>query len=278
MKTLPIILAVLLTGGSLWLADRAVRDLPPRVAVDGRLLRMRVEGMGSPAVVLEIGLGGALEEWAAVQPKVARFTKVVAYDRIGAVDRASRLTGEELARELRAALRNAGIRPPYILVGQSFGGIYNRVFASLYPEDVAGMVLLDPSQEEFIRWMEKHHPDRCISQRDVQDWPEGSGIWATLDQLKQLPPLPDVPVTVVTGTKPNDDPVHIEVLPVWTKSHADWVKTLPRGRHVLAAESGHGVHVEASELVVQLIREMVEAARHADAERDALHDAMNRNL
>jgi pimeloyl-ACP methyl ester carboxylesterase len=268
MKTLPIFFAALLTGGSLWLADRAVRDLPPRVDVEGRLLRMRVEGTGSPAVVLEIGLCGALEEWAAVQPKVARFTKVVAYDRLGAVDRKSLLTGEELARELRAALQNAGVEPPYILVGQSFGGVYNRVFARLYPDDVAGMLLLDPSQEDFIQWMEKHHPDRCISKRDVVDWPEGAGIWATLDQLKQLPALPDVPVIVVTGTKPSDDPVHIEVLPVWTKSHADFVNTLPQGRHVLAPESGHGVHVEASELVVKLIKDLVDAARQAVSERD----------
>jgi pimeloyl-ACP methyl ester carboxylesterase len=268
MKTLPIILAALLTSGSLWLAGRAVHDLPPRVDVDGRLLRMRVEGTGSPAVVMEIGLCGALEEWAAVQPKVARFTKVVAYDRIGAEDRQPRLTGEEVARELRAALRNAGVQPPYILVGQSFGGIYNRVFASLFPDDVAGIVLLDPSQEDFIHWMENHHPDWCISKRDVVDWPEGAGIWATLDQLKLLPPLPDVPVVVVTGTKPSDKPVHIEVLPVWTKSHADFVNSLPQGRHVLAPQSGHGVHVEASELVVQLIRELVETARFTDAEHD----------
>ena len=273
MKTLPIIFAALLTGSSFWLADRAVRDVPPRVDVEGRLLRMRVEGSGLPAVVLEIGLCGALEEWAAVQPKVARFTRVVAYDRLGAVDRAPRLTGEELARELRAALRNAGVQPPYILVGQSFGGIYNRVFASLYPDDVAAILLLDPSQEDFLRWMEKHHPDRCISKRDVEGWPEGAGIWATLDQLKQLPPLPDVPVTVVTGTKPSDDPLRIEVLPVWTKSHADWVKSLPQGRHVLAPESGHGVHVEASELVVKLIKELIEAARRPDADYRVSHDA-----
>jgi pimeloyl-ACP methyl ester carboxylesterase len=275
MKTLPIILAALLTGSSLWLADRAVRDLPPRIDVDGRLLRMRVEGRGSPTVVLEIGLGGALEEWAAVQPKVALFTKVVAYDRLGAVDRSSGLTGEEVARELRAALRNAGIEPPYILVGQSFGGIYNRVFASLYPDEVAGMLLLDPSQEDFIRWMEKHQPDRCISKRDVVDWPEGAGIWATLDQLKQLPALPDVPVVVVTGTKPSDDPVHIQVLPVWTKSHADFVKTLPQGRHVLAPESGHGVHVEAAELVVQVIKQLVETAPRSEVTSHASTQILN---
>src|SRR5207253_2207002 len=125
--------------------------------VDGRLLRMRVEGQGSPAVVMEIGLGGPLEEWKLVQPEVARFTKVFAYDRIGALETKSKLTGQDIARELHAALQKAGIEPPYVLVGQSFGGIYNRIFASLYPNEVAGMVLLDPTQEEFLDWMNIHH-------------------------------------------------------------------------------------------------------------------------
>jgi pimeloyl-ACP methyl ester carboxylesterase len=253
-----ILLAMLLTGGAFCLADRAVRDLPPRVDIDGRLLRMRIEGKGSPAVVLEIGLGGALEEWAAVQPAVARFTKVVAYDRLGAEDKEPMLTGREIAHELHTALNRAGIEPPYVLVGQSFGGIYNRIFASMYPDEVVGMVLLDPSQEDFIAWMELHHPTKCIRKSDVDNWPEGAGIWATLDEIKSSPPLPDVPIVVATATRPSNDPVRIEVLPVWTESHADWVRNLPQGRHVLVPESGHGMHVEASQLVVDLIREVVE--------------------
>ena len=126
-----------------WLAREAASDLPPRVDGGGRLLRTRVEGTGSPAVVCEIGLGGALEEWAAVQPELAQFTRVVAYDRIGANHDEPQLTGSEVARELRLALANAGIEPPYILVGQSFGGVYIRVFASMYPQDIAALVLLD---------------------------------------------------------------------------------------------------------------------------------------
>jgi pimeloyl-ACP methyl ester carboxylesterase len=266
VKQAPYILAILLSCGSFWLADRALRDLPPRLNVDGRLLRMRIEGAGSPAVVLEIGLGGALEEWAAVQPGLARFTKVVAYDRLGAQDTQPMLTGQDIARELRAALDRAGIKPPYVLVGQSFGGIYTRIFASMHPDEVVGMVLLDPSQEDFIAWMEVHHPTRCIRKTDVKNWPEGAGIWATLDEVKSSPPLPDVPIVVATGTRPSDDPIRIATLPVWTESHADWVQTLPQGRHVVVPESGHGVHVEASHQVIELIRQVVELARRQNNE------------
>jgi pimeloyl-ACP methyl ester carboxylesterase len=261
VKLIPISLAILLSVGSFWLADRAVRDLPPRVDADGRLLRMRIEGHGSPAVVLEIGLGGPLEVWELVQPEVAKFTKVVSYDRIGAVDTKPKRTGLDVAEELRAALRNAGVEPPYVLVGQSFGGVYNRIFASWYPNDVAGLVLLDPTQEEFLDWLNVHYPEETLSKEIVKRWAEGAGVWDTLDELAAAPPLPDVPVVVVTATKFIDDPMHIESQPVWTAAHAKWVTALPSGRHVLAPNSGHGVEIEAPQLVVELIRDVVEQAR-----------------
>jgi pimeloyl-ACP methyl ester carboxylesterase len=265
MTKVLILFAMFISGSSFWLAQRAVNDLPGRVDVDGRLLRMRTAGRGSPAVVLEIGLGGPLEEWDMVQTEVARFTKVVAYDRIGAVETKSKLTGEDVARELRAALEKAGVEPPYVLVGQSLGGIYNRLFASLYPNDVVGMVLLDPTQEEFIDWLKIHHPQRVLSKQIIKNWATGAGFWDTLNQTEAAA-VPDVPIVVVTGTKFIDDPLAIERLPVWTAAHANWVAAQPQGQHVLAPNSGHGVQVEAPELVVELIREMVETARQPAAQ------------
>jgi pimeloyl-ACP methyl ester carboxylesterase len=261
LNRLIIFLATVLSGSSYYLADRAVNDLPARVDANGRMLRMRVEGQGSPAVILEIGIGGPLEEWDMVQSEIARFTKVVAYDRIGAVDTKSVLTGEEIAYELHAALRNAGIDPPYILCGQSLGGVYNRLFASLYPDEVVGMVLLDPTQEKFIDWMDVHHPKQKLNKNIVKNWAEGAGIWDTIDQVRASAPLPNVPVIVVTGTKFIDDKLRIKTLPMWTECHQKWVTSLPQGRHVLATESGHGVQIEAPDLVINLIQEVVESSR-----------------
>ena len=261
MNRLLIPVAILISAGSFWLAERAISDLPARVDANGRLLRMRIEGEGSPAVVLEIGLGGPLEVWDLVQPEVARFTKVAAYDRIGAVDTKLSLSGVEIAQELRAALRNAGIEPPYVLVGQSFGGVYNRIFASLYPDEVVGMVLLDPTQEEFLDWLKIHYPEHTLSKEIVKNSAEGAGVWTTLAQLQAVSSLPAVPIIVVTGTKYVDDEMRIKALPVWTASHENWVSKQPRGRHIEASESGHGVQVEAPQLVVKLIREVVDEAR-----------------
>jgi pimeloyl-ACP methyl ester carboxylesterase len=245
---------------SFLLANRAAVDLPKRIDVSGPLVRTRVAGEGSPTVVFEIGLGGPLEEWAAVQPDVARFTRTVAYDRLGSDRGTGALTGGQIARELHTALTNAQMPPPYVLVGQSFGGIYNRIFAATYPEEVAGIVLLDPAQEHFIEWMEVHHPEHGLSATRRDHWPEVAGIEATLGELKSMRPLPDVPIIVVTGTRRGRDRLRDTLLPVWTEMHDEWVRNLPQGRHVLAKKSGHAIHIDEPELVVGLIQELVERA------------------
>jgi pimeloyl-ACP methyl ester carboxylesterase len=116
------------------------------VDVGGYRLHVKCMGDGSPTVILESGLPGAVPVWGWVQPEVARLTRVCAYDRAG--DGWSELGPEprnatRIAAELHTLLTNAGIQGPVVLVGHSFGGIFVRVFASRYPEQVLGMVLID---------------------------------------------------------------------------------------------------------------------------------------
>jgi pimeloyl-ACP methyl ester carboxylesterase len=263
MNKFILTVATLLSCTSLLLARHASEDLPKRIEGGGHLLRMRIEGEGSPTVVMEIGIAGPLEEWAAVQPEVAKFTRVMSYDRIGSNYQQKSLTGKQIAVELHQALANAHLPPPYVLVGQSFAGVYNRVFASIYPDEVVGLVLLDPTQEQFIDWMKVHHPKEEFTTQLHRNWPEAVGAAATLDELKSNGPLPDVPVVVVSCTHNEHDSFRTEVLPIWTASHDEWVKQLPQGRHVITEKSGHGIQVDQPELVVDLIREVVELARHS---------------
>ena len=125
------------------------------IDIGGYSLHINYTGKGGPAVVMEAGLGGYSLDWSLVQPEIAKFTSVCTYDRAGygwsdsgPIPR----TSKQIVKELHVLLVNAGIRPPYVLVGHSFGGLNVRLYASMYSDDVAGIVLIDSSHEEqFLR-------------------------------------------------------------------------------------------------------------------------------
>jgi pimeloyl-ACP methyl ester carboxylesterase len=132
------------------------------VHVDGRQIHMQVRGADSagPAVVLEAGMGSFSPNWFWVQEELAPAVRSVSYDRAGlGWSRRSRRPrdAQTIAMELRDALREAAIEPPYVLAGHSFGGMPVRAFADLYPELTAGLVLVDASHpDQWVRWPTPH--------------------------------------------------------------------------------------------------------------------------
>jgi pimeloyl-ACP methyl ester carboxylesterase len=128
---------------------------PPGRLIDlgGYRLHLHAEGKGSPAVVLLTGMGDGSWVWSLVQSRVARFARVCSYDRagegwsdLGPVPRTLR----QESHELHLLLHKAGIRPPYVLVGASYGGLIARRFASDHPGEVGGIVLVDSTHEDTI--------------------------------------------------------------------------------------------------------------------------------
>jgi pimeloyl-ACP methyl ester carboxylesterase len=126
--------------------------LPPPgrlVDVGGWKLHLNCTGEAHPAqptVVLESGVGDFSVEWSLVQPKVAAFARVCSYDRAG--DGWSELgphprTFHQVAYELHTLLDNAGIKPPFVLVGHSYGGCLVRQYQAMYPSEVSGLVLVE---------------------------------------------------------------------------------------------------------------------------------------
>jgi pimeloyl-ACP methyl ester carboxylesterase len=122
---------------------------------------------GVPTVVFEIGVGDPAGDWSLVQPEVARSTRACSYDRAG-VGFSDPLTGDGSSAgavaDLRRLLAAAHIAPPYVLVGQSSGGMSVRLFYYLHPDEVAGLVLVDPShedQDEGFRLVSPRELDRA---------------------------------------------------------------------------------------------------------------------
>jgi pimeloyl-ACP methyl ester carboxylesterase len=123
------------------------------------------EEQGLPTVVLEAGLGGCSLDWSLVQPEIAQYTKVVSYDRAGygwSKKCTEQATSQDAVHRLREVLQKLGVKPPYILVAHSFGGLHMRLFASRYPQEVAGLILVDAAHED------RYMPDNKNENRQRQ--------------------------------------------------------------------------------------------------------------
>ncbi len=119
--------------------------------VNGHRLYLDCRGQGSPTVVLHNGLGEVAASWARIVAQVDTSTRVCAYDRAGqgwSQETSSAQDGVTAAKDLHKLLSIAGEHSPYVLVGHSIGGTYALTYASRYPQEVAGMVLLDSSSPE----------------------------------------------------------------------------------------------------------------------------------
>ena len=151
------------------MGDMTAPPLPGRlVSLGTHRLHVHCLGTGSPPVVFDAALGGSSLSWTFIQPAVAGFTAACTYDRAGFgwsdAGPMPRTVGR-IAAELHGLLRAAEVPPPYVLVGHSFGGLSIRAYASSHPEDVAGLVFVDPAHPED--WRQPSDDDRERLQRGV---------------------------------------------------------------------------------------------------------------
>ena len=254
--------AATLALGAIGLAGLVWRAMPTEVTVGGHRVRMLVSGKrlpGSPAVILETFGPAYLEIWNQIQPGIAPFAQVVSCDHAGywgSEPGPKPRDARQIAQELRAALQAARVPPPYLLVGYSFGGPYVRVYADLYPGDVVGMVMVDPAQEEFSEWLNRHFPKmNVVTEEDVLRQDEWGSQNLSLAQAKAAR-IPDVPLTLISAAEPGG-PLLNRLLPEWIEAHQRWLAQIPGARHVITTNSGHGIFFSEPELVVGSVRNVL---------------------
>jgi pimeloyl-ACP methyl ester carboxylesterase len=165
---LVVVLLVLAVLGAIYQAiatELAERAYPPpgeMVDVGGYSLHINCVGQGSPTVVLDAGSGGFSAQWVRVQQEVSGTTRVCAYDRAGmgwSEMGPDPRDARQITSELHTLLGKAGIEGPYVLGGHSFGGMYMQTYAARYPDEVAGVVLVDSSSD----------PDQFSQRPEAQD-------------------------------------------------------------------------------------------------------------
>jgi pimeloyl-ACP methyl ester carboxylesterase len=201
LRLLLVFALLLVLAGFLYENVSEARDLRfnpmpgQRIDVGGFKMHIHCTGQGSPTVMLESGLGDTYVSWRKVQPQIAKFARVCSYDRagLGFSDSSSQpRTSKVMAEELHTLLGAAKIAPPYVLVGHSMGGFNVRLFAGLYRNEVAGVVLVDsshPDQENRLPPELKNMEGSWLREAEFLEYTMPVGIPRLLD-LCETDPIP----------------------------------------------------------------------------------------
>lgn len=240
-------------------------------------------GSGPYTVIFEAGFGSDLSAWRKVAPAIANTAKVLVYSRAGhgkSDPRPAPLNIEQSNAELEQLIARAQLKPPFILVGHSYGALLIRHFAASHPAQVAGMVFVDPSHERFFAEMKRI--DGAGLERDKQRAraitpPRFKADLALVEQIQEsgraphAGALPDVPSVVLTSYKSYEQPEFVmhtaPAVKAWRALHADFFQQFSNGRHVVTSNSGHNIHLDEPALVIGAVEQVIAAASDAAARR-----------
>jgi pimeloyl-ACP methyl ester carboxylesterase len=269
-------------GVDAWLAARGPAETAPPVPpyeargrlidVSGRGVYLDCRGIGSPTVILESGFAGSSGGWGEVLDGIAGFTRVCAWDRpgLGRSDARGLHSGGDVADDLRAALRGAAERGPFVVVAHSLGGVYARLLAATQPaadaDRVMAFVMLDtyepdlgladdPALDAKVRAAARQSIDETgamIQGGEDLDWT------TTLDELAQVGQVQPPAILLVVDPKlryVNPDPAVTAAL--IAAFHSGMAARYPNGRLEIVPGSGHLIQFDRPSLVIERTRELV---------------------
>lgn len=258
-----------------------------------RRLEVMQIGEGPVTVVFESGFTMGWNTWRRVLPAVAGQARLLAYSRTGTgqSDAPPQVpTVADRTADLVALLKARQLQPPFVLVGHSYGGLVVRQFATQYPQQVLGVVLVDPAAETYYAGLRRIDAGRAEREdgAQVQRAPAAfKGEIAYVTSLLQAGTSPErgawpaVPTVLMTSTK-LEWPDLLAFGPAgraaWRQAHADWFGRVGQGAHVVTEASGHFIQMDEPELVVQAVQSVLkrgqaQVQRQAQAERRRQLDA-----
>jgi pimeloyl-ACP methyl ester carboxylesterase len=252
-----------------------------KIDVGGYQLYLYCTGSGSPTVILEAGLEGDDISWKPVQPEVAKFTRVCSYDRAGLAHSDYGPTPRDAvmtSTDLHTLLTEAGIEPPYLLVGHSFGGLLIRRYAFDHPDQVTGMIFVDSLHENW--WQEaanllptdgSNDSNRLASFRRylIDGWRDPAGnfeamdIPAVVEQVRETGDFGDMPITVLTAGRFNvlnpglPPDLESQLGQLFHDQQTQLAELSTVGTQVVIEDSGHNMPRENPAAIVEAIRTML---------------------
>lgn len=228
--------------------------------------RLQVLGSGTPTVVFEAGLGDTGERWLGVVSVLAKTTRTVHYTRLGlgGTTASAPRTSSRIAQELHAALRRDRIRPPYVIVGHSAGGLHALVFAGRYPREVRGVLLIDPTTPTLHRDLPhlQGEAERREMERGLEEYlnaapgrrAEWQAIRASSDEAEAAEFPRDVPLIVLSATEAPMGSARVKAY--WHAEHEKLARRSDSGR-MIQVKAGHFIQIEKPDLVIEQIRTLL---------------------
>lgn len=232
-------------------------------------------GKGKYTIIFEAGFGSDMMHWRKVAPAISQKNTIFAYSRLGS----GKSSKPEKARQLfeaigdfEAVVAAEDLKPPFIMVSHSFGAMIARGYAEKHPDNVAGMIFVDPYDPTFIKELkqlapaetqaflgafQKMLPPHLMAEQSVLTNLEEKGV------MPKFGTLPDVPAVVLTSVKQEHPQFVIHSVQgkrIWRKLHSRWFNHFSNGRHEITTLSGHNIALEQPEMVIESIAYVVAQA------------------
>ena len=295
------------------------KDFAGLVDIGGRQIYMECQGKGRPTVVFVAGAQDRADTWSttqkpseqAVLPAIAETNRVCAYDRPGTllstgdgIDDFEKSRSDPVPQpttlqdhvdDLHALLKASGEgKRPYVVVGHSMGGAVSRLYATEYPEEVSGLVLVDPTPHEAANLIKEEEwelwkpllggppSEEALKLYPALEWSDNDRNLAQASAAKKLQPMPfiafqsdepfDFAPFVEDGTLPmtleEAEQFRILLYNAWHDTIGEWVSQVPGARFIDDPDSSHYIHQKQPNLVTNAVREVVEAARKKSCSLD----------
>ncbi len=287
LKRLTPIVTILLV----FVASCAPSNEPPLdelVDIGTHRLYIHCTGTGRPTVVIDTGIGETYQSWSGMIESLSRETRVCAYDRAGygqSEPGPMPRDSQRAADELHQLLANAGEEGPFLLLGHSLGALNMQVYAHSYPEEVSGLVLLDPSPlawmmgEEFPELRDLFIEETKAIRKDADaastsSDPQGRAMAGylsavasefeeffgrTAEEVAAIDSFGELPVTVIGATEPDSGfgEYGQAFRLFWNEESHRLAGKSEVGKFILAEGSSHHIHLDAPQVVMDAILEMI---------------------
>ncbi|WP_204415501.1 alpha/beta fold hydrolase [Bacillus tianshenii] len=219
------------------------------------------EKTNNPSVIMDAGYGDYSKAWDTIISEISKSTQVLVYDRAGlgkSTKSPNPRTSLHMVGELKEMLTKLDFKPPYILVGHSFGGVNVRIFAEHFPEEVAGMVLVDSTPEDYRERFLPTMSEEFQSAYNQQFIHEGNydEFMESLKQLKECNTRLEVPVMVLAAGKKAHYSKESQEL--WNAMQKELVDISTNGELVMAEHSAHYIQNDEPDIVIHAIKRLLD--------------------